>query len=179
MPLPMLPLLDAPLPPIFPVRCHVASHCTTTVVLPLVAPSSCLPWLVVASPLVTPPLPLNVPVAASQRVITSPCAGASNSRLPFVKPPAGFSFGCWTPADEWMKMGALLGFWSVGVLGATPLLPPPEIESRINNMFVIHKHKIDFVNGTLCVTNTYHLYVFMIYKHKINLGNAPITHHRV
>ncbi len=29
-------------------------------------------------------------------------------------PPGGFSFWRWMPADEWAKMGALLGFWSGG-----------------------------------------------------------------
>jgi hypothetical protein len=52
-------------------------------------------------------------------------------------------------------------------------LPSTEIESQINYVFVIYKHKISFATGNLCVTNTYHLYVFVIHKHKINFGNAP------
>jgi hypothetical protein len=76
------------------------------------------PRLVVTSPLFAPPLPLNVPAAASRHVIASPRIGASNSLSPFFNnnplPLADFSFLRWMPVDEWTKMGALLGFWSVG-----------------------------------------------------------------
>ncbi len=63
-------------------------------------PPSHLPRLVVALPLVAPPLPPLTPF----RVLL---------RIPH-PPPEGFSFGRWTPADEWTKMGALLGFWLGG-----------------------------------------------------------------
>jgi hypothetical protein len=37
-----------------------------------------------------------------------------------------------------------------------PLSRQPEIESRIDYAFVIHKHKISFGTANLCVTNTNH-----------------------
>ncbi len=45
---------------------------------------SCLPRLVVASPLVTPPPPLDAPTASSQRAVASPSTGASTSHSPLV-----------------------------------------------------------------------------------------------
>ena len=45
---------------------------------------SCLPQLVVASPLVTPPPPLDAPTASSQRAVASPSTGASTSHSPLV-----------------------------------------------------------------------------------------------
>jgi hypothetical protein len=84
------------------------------VVSPLVVPPSRLPWrVVVASPLIAPPPPLDAPsphlAPAPQLLI------CLLLRIPH-PPPAGFSFRCWAPADEWTKMGALLISWSVGVL---------------------------------------------------------------
>jgi hypothetical protein len=86
-----------------------------------------------------------------------------------------WSLCCHHAAAALIKMKALLGFWLVGVLWATPPLPPTEIKSWINYVFVIHKHKISFGTGNLCVTNTYHLYVFVICKHKKSFGYAPVT----
>jgi hypothetical protein len=60
-----------------------------------------------------PPLPLNVPLphlAPARQTLVCLLL-----RIPHPSP-AGFSFGCWTPADKWTNMGAMLGFWSVGVL---------------------------------------------------------------
>jgi hypothetical protein len=76
---------------------HHLSMCRLVVVLPLIVPPSHLPRLAVASPLVAPPLPLNVPAAASQHAIASPCIGASNSLLLFVKntPPAAGRLFFW------------------------------------------------------------------------------------
>jgi hypothetical protein len=45
-------------------RTHFSMHCLV-VLLPLVAPPSHLPWVVVASPLVAMPLSLDAPAAAS------------------------------------------------------------------------------------------------------------------
>jgi hypothetical protein len=65
-------------------------------------------------------MPLDAPITASQRAVASPHAGTMTSHLPIVKnthpPLAGFWFECRLPANEWMKMGTMLGFWSVGVL---------------------------------------------------------------
>jgi hypothetical protein len=82
--------------------------------LPLVAPPSHLPWLVVASPLVAPPLPPLTPF----RLLL---------RIPH-PPPEGFSFGRWTPADEWTKMEALLGFWLGGGMWCIFNTPEKSIE---------------------------------------------------
>jgi hypothetical protein len=68
------------------------------VVMPLLlALPSCLPRLVVASPLVAPPLPLNAPAAASQGAVAPPCASTSTFRLPLVKntPPVPGSLFFW------------------------------------------------------------------------------------
>jgi hypothetical protein len=72
----------------------------TVVVLPLVTLHSCLPWLVVASPLVAPPPPLNAPAAASRHIVASPPPVAATSRLRFVKnnPPTPGKLFFWTLA---------------------------------------------------------------------------------
>jgi hypothetical protein len=80
---------------------------------PLVALPSHLPWVVVASPLVAPPPPLDVP-SPHLTPVPQPLIRLL-LRIPH-PPPAGFSFGRRVPADESTKMGALLGFWLVGVL---------------------------------------------------------------
>jgi hypothetical protein len=88
------------------------------VVSPLVALPSHLSQLVVASPLVAPPLPLNAPTAASQRTIASPCIGASNSLLPFVKntPPApGRLFFLMLVASGWVDKDGNIAWFLVGV----------------------------------------------------------------
>jgi hypothetical protein len=70
-------------------RHHLLTHCPVAALL-LVALPSRLPRLVVASPLVTLPWPLDVPTAASQHAVASPHASALTSHLPLVKntPPA-------------------------------------------------------------------------------------------
>ncbi len=87
---------------------------------PLVALQFYLPQLVVASPLVTPPMTLDASAATSQLAIASPCASVMTSRLPLVKNtlpvPGMLSFEGRMPADEWTKMGAILGFWLVSAL---------------------------------------------------------------
>jgi hypothetical protein len=67
--------LDVPPPFIAPSGYHVTSCCAVL----------WLPQLVVASPLVAPPQPLDAPAAATQCTVTSPHAGASTSHLPLVK----------------------------------------------------------------------------------------------
>jgi hypothetical protein len=140
------------------------------VVLPLVALPSHLPQVVVASPLIAPPPPFDAPLPHLVPAPQPPICLLL--RIPH-PPPAGFSFGCRAPAEEWMKMGALLGFWSIGVLGATRPLLPPEIESRINYMFVIHNKKL-VLGPEICLSQTHITYVFVIHKHKINFGIALI-----
>jgi hypothetical protein len=83
------------------------------VVLPLVVLPSHLPGVVVASPLVAPPSPLDAPLPHLAPAPQPPIRLLL--RIPHL-PLAGFSFGHRMPADEWMKMRALLGFCTVGVL---------------------------------------------------------------
>jgi hypothetical protein len=147
------------------------------VVSPLVAPPSHLPWLVVASPLVAPPPPLNVPTAASQRTVASPCASALTSCSPLVKntPPIPGRLFFWMPgASRLVDKDGINAWFLVGwcaVSEPPPPLPPPEIESRT---LFMPARKINFGTRNLCITNTYHLYVFVIHKRKINFGIAPM-----
>ncbi len=117
--------------------CHRLTTCRLVAVSSFIALPSHLPWLVVTLPLFAPPLPLNVPAAATRRVITSPRIGASNSISLLSRithpPPAGFSFGRWMPADERTKMGALLGFWSGG--GMWCIFNSPEKKIKKYPMF--------------------------------------------
>jgi hypothetical protein len=119
-------------------------------------------WLLVCAPTIAVATSVFVATVAARSGSLAVVAAAAITAAP-------------RPADEWTKMGALLGFWSVDVLWANPPLLLPEIELRINYVFAIHKHKISFGTRNLCITNAYHLYVFVIHKHKINFGNAPVS----
>jgi hypothetical protein len=66
-------------------HCLLVRRCRLVVVLPLVAPPSCLPWLVVASNLVALPQSLDTPAPASQSAVALPCARTTTSHLPLVR----------------------------------------------------------------------------------------------
>ncbi len=125
--------LDAPLPFDAPSGCCVASCCAA---LSFWLLHRFLPYRLCHS---TRPPPL-FDVSSPHLVLVPLTPFCLLLRIPH-PPPAGFSFGCWTPADEWTKMGALLGFWLGG--GMWCIFNSPE--KKINRYNILCYFVVSYV----------------------------------
>jgi hypothetical protein len=140
--------------------CHSLLTRHLVFVLPLVAPPSHLSWLVVASSLITPPLPLNVPIAASQCAVTSTCTSASTTCSPLVNntPPAPGRDFFWTPSarggvdEDGINAWFLVGWCLVSQ-------PPRSCHQKSSHKPCLCQHSKIILGQEICASQTHITYL--------------------